>query len=321
MMLARVLRIVDLPESGAPRLCGAEALTAPPPGVVRWIDIEGPTPELLECIRTPFGLHPLAIEDCLTFGQRPKLEEYPGHLFVVIHELVLKSKSIESIELHSFIGSAFLITVHAEPCLGIEQVHRRVANDSDPNTHGVGFLYYLVANAVATANVAVLDELGESIEELEEQLLNSRDLSLPASIFELKHAVASARRALSPQRDLFASLARFEARFIGPGAALYLRDVHDRLVRGSESLEISRELLSNLLDAHFSLVSQRTNEIMKRLTALSAIFLPLTFMTGFFGQNFETLPFDSAWLFWAAIMGCLVVPAGMLVWFRSRRWI
>lgn len=316
-----VLRVIDVPKDGLARVGDLEAVGPPPEGTLRWIDITGPTPELLERIRVPFRLHPLAIEDCLTFEQRPKLEEYPDHLFVVIHELSIKNDAIESVEVHSFIGASFLITVRVESCQSPELAYRRVLDDPALHLHGIGYLYYLVADAVANKNSGVLDDLSEAIDALEEQIVESNGAAAPTRVFELKRSVSSARRALSPQRDIFAALSRLESRFIREGAGLYLRDIYDKLVRSAETLEMNRELLSNLLDAHFSLVSQRTNEIMKRLTALSAIFLPVTFITGFFGQNFASLPFDAGWLFYAGLASLALIPAAMLSWFRRKKWI
>ena len=143
----------------------------------------------------------------------------------------------------------------------------------------------------------------------------------PEDILEMKRLLSTARRLVSPERELFSSIAKWGAPLIKEQQVFYYRSIHDDLMRAVESIESYRELLSNALDAHFSAVSQRTNEIMKHLTLLSSIFLPLTFVTGFFGMNFEHLPFASDALMWAGIGACLILPAAMLYWFRSNRWI
>lgn len=316
-----MLSVIDLPEASHAYRAEADDLAPPPPGVLRWIDIEAPTSELLERMRDPFGLHPLAIEDCLTFEQRPKLEEYPHHLFVVIHELSLTGAEPVALEIHAFLGPTFLITVHTEACRRIHQLAERVIGGSVLQGHGIAFLYYLLADSVTTENAKVVDALADSIEPVEELVLEAHDKDALARVFELKRALASARRAISPQRDLFAALSRLERDPTDQRTALYYRDVHDRIVRSVETIEVGRELLTAVIDAHFSLVSERTNEIVKRLTLVSAIFLPLTFMTGFFGQNFEHLPFGSAKLMWLAVGSCLFLPLAMLLWFRRRKWL
>jgi magnesium transporter len=316
-----VLTVIDLPE-GVPAFKAApDVLNPPPAGSLRWIDVQTPTPEVLETLRAPFGLHPLAIEDCLTFEQRPKLEEYPGHLFVVIHELTSGTPDPVGQEIHAFLGTTFLITVHSHACKRIHQLADRVIGDPTLYARGIAFLYYLLADGVASQNGDVVDTLADSIEEAEEDVLAGEKPSALPRVFELKRALAATRRALSPQRDLFATLARLERTVVDQRTSLYFRDVYDRIVRSVEAVEVGRELLSNVLDAHFSLVSQRTNEIVKRLTILSAIFLPLTFVTGFFGQNFHHLPFDSTPLMWGAIVFCLLLPFAMLIWFRHKRWV
>lgn len=294
---------------------------APVAGRIVWVDVEKPTREELELLREPFGLHPLAIEDCLTFDQRPKLEEYPAHLFVVIHEVRLANGELSSNEIHTFIGQNFLVTVREEPCKRIEEVKSRVIGAQDIYAKGPAFIYYLLADSVASHNVVTLDALSETIDDVEEHALNVADNTTLPRFFELKRSLGTARRALSPQRDLFAMLSRVDSRWVSERTSLYFRDVYDKLARAVEMLESQRDLLGNVLDAHFSVVSQRTNEIVKRLTILSAIFLPLTFVTGFFGQNFDYLPFHSRTFMWFALGTCALVPPAMLYWFRRRGWL
>lgn len=316
-----MLTVIDFPSSGPARELGGEAYDAPPDGVLRWIDVQAPTRDVLERLRGPFGLHPLAIEDCLTFEQRPKIEEYPGHLFVVVHELSSDAEALLEQEIHAFLGPNFLVTVHAGACARIRQVAERVREDRSIHARGIGFVYYLLADAVASRNSDVVDALADSIDTVEEQALRVTSRDALTRVFRLKRALSSARRALAPQRDLFATLARLERSVVNERLALYFRDVYDRIERSVETIEVTRELLSNVIDAHFSIVGQRTNEIMKRLTILSAIFLPLTFITGFFGQNFHDLPFHSSALMGSAIALCVLLPPGMLYWFRRKGWL
>jgi len=317
-----VPRVVDIPANGPPvvRTAGDERLEPPEPGLLRWIDIEKPNAELLETLREPFHLHPLAIEDCLTFGQRPKLEEYPGHLFVVIHQLVLGDAAVDGNEIHAFLSPGVLITVHVEPCMELGRVVERIAHDDTVHSRGIGFVYYLIADQVSSANDDVLMCLADAIEDIESELFGGKEPALPR-LFSLKRSLSAARRFLSPQRDLFAGLTKLQHRALTDRTALYFRDVYDKVVRANESIEASRDLASNVLDAYFSQMSQRTNDIMRRLTALSAVFLPLTFITGFFGQNFHMLPFGSHGLMWFVIALCAALPVTMVYWFYRSRWL
>jgi len=314
-----VQRVIDIPTSGTGSVRTGTLLEPPADGALLWVDVEAPSRAELEAL--PFRLHQLAIEDCLTFDQRPKLEEYPEHLFVVIHELNLDTSEISGHEIHAFIGKNFMITVRERPCRRIDEVIQRVAGANDIHARGVGFIYYLLADGVASHNLVSIDQLSEAIDQMEEHALNVADQTTLPRFFELKKSLGAARRALSPQRDLFAMLSRVDSRWISERTALYFRDVYDKLARSVESLESQRDLLANVLDAHFSVTSQRTNDIVKRLTILSAIFLPLTFVTGFFGQNFAHLPFHSLAFMWVALAACAVIPPTMLLWFRRRGWL
>ncbi len=316
-----VLRVFEVPRDGQAVERHADGVIAPDPNNLIWIDIEGPTRDDLERLREPFGLHPLAIEDCLTQDQRPKLEEYPSNVFVVIHELTRNGDELEGKEIHAFLGERSLITVRDHHCRRVEELVSRVLGASDLHERGIAFVYYLLADAVASHNAVTLDELTEAIDDIEQQVLEGENQTTLPRIFSLKHSLGAARRALSPQRDLFASLSRLQSRWVGERTAFYFRDVYDKLARTVETLESNRDLLGNVMEAHFSVVAQRTNDIVKRLTILSAIFLPLTFLTGFFGQNFDHLPFHSVAFMWAAFGCCIIVPPSMLFWFWRRGWL
>jgi magnesium transporter len=240
---------------------------------------------------------------------------------VVIHRIRFREDGLHGDEIHAFLSPRTLITVHAEPCAELSQVAARLERDEALYARGIGFVYYLIADMIARANDDVLSSLADSIEDLESDLFEAnRPTSLPR-LFQLKRALGVARRFLSPQRDLFATLTKLRHEAINERTALYYRDVYDQVVRANESIETSRDLASNVLDAHYSQMSQRTNDIMRRLTALSAVFLPLTFITGFFGQNFQMLPFDAAYLMWLVVFACVGLPAGMLYWFYRSRWL
>ncbi|HWO11744.1 MAG TPA: magnesium transporter CorA family protein, partial [Polyangiaceae bacterium] len=336
-----MFRVIDLDPQG--KLSVREQVRqvgVPDEGMLRWVDLQGDG-ESLDLLRDEFCFHPLAIEDCRVFDQRPKLEEYSDHLFLVtqsfdareargaadapavdaatrgepglpaggepaprapgepgplIHGAHAPSPGVDRsgragsgvqlYELHAFLGKNYLVTVHSGEIAALEQVWRRVIANPPLLERGVDFVYYLLASRLVEANVPILDAVTDELEELEDRVLSTperRDLS---RIFELKRQLVMMRKVLSPQRDTIVMLARRGDPRVSERSALYFRDVHDQLVRLNESIEANRDLLSNALDAYLSAVSNRTNEIMKYLTLLSAVFLPLAFIVGFFGQNF-----------------------------------
>jgi magnesium transporter len=341
-----VFRVVDLGPDGTLSIReNIEDIALPDAATLRWIDLRGEE-KGLERLRAEFQFHPLAIEDCRVFDQRPKLEEYRDHLFLVTQSFAVlgsepgsKSESessaaasrlehvgLELHELHAFLGKNYLVTVHSGDIGAIEQVWTRVTEQPGLLERGVDFIYYLIASRLVEANFPLLDHITDELEEIEDRVLSSPSQKDLARIFELKRRLVLMRKVLSPQRDTMVMLARRGDARVSERSSHYFRDVHDQLVRLNESIEANRDLLSNALDAYLSAVSNRTNEIMKSLTLLSAVFLPLAFIVGFFGQNFEDLPGLPHWvdhdgLMYVMLTLCSATPIGMLVWFRSRRWI
>lgn len=234
-------------------------------------------------------------------------------------------RALDLHELHAFLGERYLVTVHAGALPALESVWRRAASDRALFEHGMDFVYYLVADALVDMSFPVLDRITDELEALEDAVLEQPRPAELARIFELKHHLVDMRKVLSPQRDTIAMLARRGDARVSERTALYFRDVHDHLVRLNESIEANRDLLANALDAYLSTASNRTNEIMKSLTLLSAVFLPLSFLVGFFGQNFRVLLGIEEWtesraLGAAMLALCVALPAAMMLWFRHKHW-
>lgn len=318
-------RVLDIGAENVPLLVdGAERVSPPPAGVTRWIDLSAHDESELKLLAERFGFHPLTLEDCAHFDQRAKLEEYGDYLFIVMHGFYCPGtdpRELEPLELHAFLGRGYLVTVHEKPIPPLDAVWRRVLGDSALGRRGADFLYYMVIDAVVDTNFAHLDLLADALDEIEDAVLERPDRDDLAHIFALKRTLVTMRKTLSPQRDVLASLAKRGSAQVSDRNSLYFRDVYDHLVRIYESIDAARDLLGNALDVYLSMVGQRTNEIMKSLTLLSAIFLPLTFVTGFFGQNFAHMPFDSDPLMWTMVGACMALPLGMLYWFKSRKWL
>jgi len=306
-----------------------ERLVPPPSGVVRWIDLEKQTEETLELLRKGFDFHPLAIEDCLHLDQRPKVETFGHVTFVVTHGFLCDGKKVEKLEpleLHAFLGEGYLVTVHQEALPQLAAARKRALTKPQIAQRGPDFLHYLVVDHMVDAIFPILDKVSEELEHLEEEVLWTPSREHLARIFSLKHELSIMRRVLSPQRDLVLGLAKAPDTYVSEANAAYYRDVYDHLVRMAEVIDMNRDLLSSTMDAYLSSVSNRTNEVMKYLTIMSALFLPLSFVVGFFGQNFDDMPGVPGWthshrLMWVMLASCLAVPAAMLGWFRYKRWI
>jgi magnesium transporter len=322
-------RVLELESGKVIAFEGSERVGPPPSGVVRWVELTAPTGEELELLRQRFDFHPLTIEDCMHLDQRPKIEEYRDHLFLVTQGFSQQGARVETLELQelqSFLAERYLVTVHETPIAALEKTWQRLTREPKILERGAAFAYYLVVDGIVDDNFPILDCIADELDELEDSVLSVPRKEDLHRIFELKRHLVTMRKVLSPQRDVLGLLAKRGDARIDERTAVYFRDVYDHLVRINESIEASRDLLGNALEAYLSAVSQRTNEIVKYLTIMSAVFLPLAFVVGFFGQNFVNLPFVENWtrsdrLMWGMIVACIAVPAAMLAWFKGKDWI
>jgi magnesium transporter len=321
-------RVIELgPDGRLEAFEGAERTGPPPPDVSRWVDLAGVGRRIARALAPALQLSPArhrrlrALRSTAQAGGVPRSpvprDQVPSRQGT--------AEDLELHELHAFLGERFLVTVHADEVPALEGVWQRVASDKRPLERGVDFVYYLIADRVVDSNFAILDLIADELEELEDKVLENPQRRNLARIFELKRHLVAMRKVLSPQRDTMAMLSRRGDARVSERTSLYFRDVYDHLSRINESIEANRDLLGNALDAYLSAVSNRTNEIMKYLTLLSAIFLPLAFVVGFFGQNFDDLPWIPNWvhsdtLMHAMIFVCLATPVAMLLWFRHKRW-
>jgi magnesium transporter len=231
-------------------------------------------------------------------------------------------------ELHFFLGQDWLITVHDKAHEAIEVVHKRIETDPAATMgRGVDFVTYLLADALVDRNFPLLDCFNEALEDLEERIFAAfPPRSMLQETFQLKRALVLVRRVLSPQRDVVGLLARGGVPQINEKTTIYLRDVYDHLVRIYEQIDAARDLVGNAVDAYLTQVANRTSDISKQLTIFASIFLPLSFIVGFFGQNFEILLGIDDWhhsvaAMWSMVALCAAIPLGMLVWFRKKDWL
>lgn len=287
----------------------------------KWIDLRGPDEATLGRLGERYGLHKLALEDCLHLDQRPKLEDYPGHQFVVFHGFSCGEDVAEVTlhEVHVFLGPDFLITVHELEHGAIAAVAKRV--EADPAAtigRGLDFVMYLVADALVDANFPLFERFDEEIDLLEEKAFEAPSTAQLQRAFAVKRSLVMLRRVLSPQRDVVGHLARGNVAMVTERTKVYFRDVYDHLQRLYEHIDSARDLLGNAMDAWLSVVANRTNDITKQLTIFASLFLPMSFVVGFFGQNFDLL--SKPVFFWSMLGVLAAIPIGMIGWFRHRRW-
>ncbi|MFB3818441.1 MAG: magnesium/cobalt transporter CorA [Candidatus Methylomirabilales bacterium] len=292
------------------------------PRRLTWVDAEGEPADVLGRLAEVFRLHPVTLEDFINKNQRPKVEEFEHYLFMVIHAVqALRDDTLDTEELHMALGDRWLLTVHDRPLEAVKRLADRLAADPRSLPDGASFLVYHLSDAVVDGYYPVLDTLGDEIDAAEDAVVEKPAPDWLERIFTIKRVLVQLRKVVSPQREVYNALSRRDHPYVEPHVAVYFRDIHDHLVRAFEAIDSYRDLVANTLDAYLATVSNRLGQVMKQLTVIATIFMPLSFLTGFFGMNFQAIPFDRGWLLALVVLATLAVPTGMFWMFVRRGWI
>jgi magnesium transporter len=303
------------------------------PKATFWLDMSKPTDEEIALLDDVFGFHPLAIEDTINYAQRPKIESYnhigdamtTGYFYMVFHgpDLETFREHLRTKELDLFVSARYLVTIHEEEMKSVmTMLNRMKADPFGMLSRGTDLLLHNVLDYLVDHYTPILDYLEEALDDIEERALNDPQPAVLSEIATKKKELLNLRRIVGPQREVVAQLTRGEVPFIRESTRVYLRDVQDHLIRVVEMIELYRDLVLGSRDIYLSSIGNNTNQVMKTLTIISVIGLPFTIVTGFFGMNF----FDNGELhhhgmFAVAIATMAVSVAGLLVWFRMRKWI
>ncbi|MBL4844765.1 MAG: magnesium/cobalt transporter CorA [Planctomycetes bacterium] len=291
-------------------------------GTVLWADLVGRSAQSDELLREVFGFHPLAIEDVYKELHRPKVEDYDRYLYLILRGVSDGSRldDVRTEELDLFLGSNFVVTHHSTPLPSIDHVVDQVSRSPDAMAKGPVFLAHALIDRLVDGFLPLADRLMIEVDRLEAATLAGEDEL--ARIVVLKGSIHRLRRLAASQRDVVARLARAEFDEIPDEARPFFRDVHEHLAQLAETLEHERDELDSVFDAFHSLSAHRMNEIMKVLTLISTIMLPLTFLTGVYGMNFKNMP-EREWEFgYPALWGVmLTLSLFMVLFFRRRRWL
>jgi magnesium transporter len=288
-----------------------------------WLDLAGMDKSTADgLLRDTFGFHPLAVQDAERFGSRPKIDAYDDFTLMVIYGATGSGRLAE---VHCFYTEHYLVTVHRDAYPELTALATRLKQRAEPRPDHV-MLLYLVANTLIDGYFPALADLDDQIDELEDAILERPTDQQLGQLFEMKRWLIALRKVVSPQRDMFATLASDPGAVPGmtPDAERYYRALYDHLIRISDLVDSYRDLLSGVLDTHLSTVSNRLNVVVKQLTIIATIFLPLSFVTGFFGQNFAWMVnrITSLPAFLGAGIGLQVaIAAALIVTFRRRGWL
>jgi magnesium transporter len=271
-----------------------------------------------------FGLHPLVLEDIVNTGQRPKLEDHEGYLFMSVKMLSRAAGGEIDVEQVSLVfGTGYVLSFQEKPGDVFDSVRERIREGKGRiRSQGADYLAYSLIDAVVDNYFTVLEGLSDRIEALEEVLVERPAPAVLARIHRMKKELVYLRKAIWPLREAVSALARSESEIVGESTRVYLRDVYDHAIQVLEVVEAYRDVVSGMVDTYLSSVSNRMNEIMKVLTIIATIFIPMTFIAGVYGMNFEKMPeLKTAWGY-PAVWAVMLVAAGlMLLYFRRKKWI
>ena len=301
-------------------------ITEQPPDCIRLVIVNGVhDTETMARIGEVFNLHPLILEDIVNTGHPMKLEKWEEHEFLILKTLFEHSKTAKATfnQVSLLVGEKQVIVFHEGRRVFLEPILKRLETGKGRiRKSSSGYLAYAIMDSIVDHYFHVLETMNSDIEELEDAIFNSPDRKLIQRIYQLKRQTMIIRRTIRPLQDIFNTLVRDDTDFFPASINLYLQDVQDHTILVLETLDSFRELLSSCLDSAMTADGNRMNEIMKVLTIIATIFIPLTFIAGIYGMNFEVMPeLKWPWGYPTVLGGMMVILIGMVIWFRRRNWL
>ncbi len=293
------------------------------PGIL-WIAVDGlQNTELLEELGNIFGLHPLVQEDILNTDQRPKMEDYGDYLYIVLRNFNGQSNGdLISEQISIILGKNFVLSFREQESTIFEPIQERLRNNKGRiRKFGADYLLHAVIDSIVDNYFIVLEKLEEKIEFLEDDLLKKPTPVMLQAIHELKRELILLRKSLWPLREAISALERSDSPLISESTGIYFKDIFDHVIAVIDSVETFRDMLSGMLDIYLSSVSNRLNQVMKVLTIIATIFMPLTFLAGVYGMNFQYMPeLTWRWGYFGVLGIMLVIALSMVYYFRKKKW-
>ena len=293
---------------------------------VTWINIDGVhQADILEKIGAHFGIHPLVLEDIMHTVQRPKIEDFEDYIFVVVKMIYFddKNNDIEAEQLSIILGPNFVISFQEKEGDIFNPIRDRIKKARGRiRKMKSDYLAYALLDTIVDHYFIVLEKLGEKIEGMEEELVTKPTPETLQSIHNLKRELIFLRKSIWPLREVVNVLERGESSLIDESTGIYLRDVYDHTIQVVDTVETFRDMVSGMLDIYLSSISNKMNEVMKVLTIIATIFIPLTFVAGLYGMNFKYIPeLEWHWGYFAALFVMVMIGFGMVMYFRNKKWL
>lgn len=296
------------------------------PSTVTWINVDQVHQvDVVAGIGERFGLHPLVVEDILNTDQRPKMEDFGDFVYIVLRALTCSGESfgLETEQISLILGRTYVISFQEKDGAVFEKVRDRIrAGKGRIGRSGADYLAYSLLDSVVDNYFIVLERIGERIEALEETLVSNPAPSTLRAIHGLKRDLIFLRRSVWPLREVLCGLQRGETALVSAPTQVYIRDVYDHTIHAIDTLETFRDMISGMLDIYLSSISNRLNEVMKVLTMIATIFIPLTFIAGVYGMNFRRMPeLEWAWGYPAVLFVMAAVCVYMILYFKRKKWL
>jgi magnesium transporter len=288
-----------------------------------WVDLEDTGPAGFDALQPSLAFHPMAVEDCVTDVNFPRVDDYGPYLYLAVHSARWDENEIGPTikELDILLGKNYIVTYHEEPTRGVTRAREMVGRRGGILGKGPDHLLYLILDVMVDNYMPILEGVQEKVDALEEAILHKPDRRRLAEILRFKRGIAQLRRIVGPQRDTILTLTRDEHEQIRPEIRPYLRDVYDRLARISDLLDSFRDELATILDIYVSQVSNQLNEVMKVLTLITVIIVPVTLVASIYGMNVVFPGANTRHGWWTAVGLMVFTALGMVWFFRSRKWL
>jgi magnesium transporter len=298
---------------------------------VLWVDFEDTPPQEDEPILLhTFGFHPLAVDDALQESHVPKVDDWDDYLYLVLHAIAFGRDDrgkLETLELDVFLGKTYIVTHHDQPIQAVNHIWNACQRDERYTNRGSDHILYRIIDDMVAAYMPVVEEVDEAIETLEDQIFDRPTPANLAELFHLKRALLQLRRIIAPQREVLNKLARDDYPVIDAKDRIFFRDIYDHLVRLHDINESMRDLVGGAMDTYLSVINNRMNDIMKTLTVITTLFMPLSFVAGFFGMNFflpggpQLVNIISPLGFFITLAVMLLLPVLMIILLRKKGWM
>ncbi len=293
---------------------------------VTWINIDGlHDVKVIEDIGKHFDLHPLTLEDILHTGQRPKMETHANYIYVVLRMLRYDSanRKVLSEQISMILSDHYILTFQESVGDVFDPIRERMRESSSRlRKHGPDYLLYRLLDSIVDHYFVVLEKIGDHLELLQDQVAQDPDENILQDIHGMRREMINLRRAIWPVRDLISSFQRMESTLIQENIDVFLNDLYDHIIRVIDTVETYREMISSLLDLYMSGISNKMNAVMKVLTIIATIFIPLTFIAGIYGMNFDYMPeLHFRWAYPVVWLIMIVITLGMILFFRRKKWL